>query len=160
MRIRLLFPGKARPRALEQATDLYLARLQRAGIELANYGAGKTGGLPENRVREEEGGRLLQKVNPSDFLVLCDERGRTVRTDDLVLFLRQLKEGGGPAAGRTRVIIALGGAFGVSEAVRQRADDSWSLSGMVLAGGVARVVLLEGLYRARCILDGHPYHNA
>ncbi len=161
MKVVLLFPGNLRPRELEPAAALYLERLVRGkGFEALYYRQEKSGAQDEDRVREEEGSRLLRKVAQDDYLVLCDERGKMLDTGYLAEFLRCLRQGGGVAAGRKRVVIALGGPLGVSDAVRKRADEIWSLSGLVLAGGIARILLLEGLYRARCILDGHPYHNA
>jgi 23S rRNA (pseudouridine1915-N3)-methyltransferase len=57
-------------------------------------------------------------------------------------------------------VIAIGGALGLDESIRARADEVWAISSLVMAGGVARIVLLEGVYRAFTIVDGHPYHNA
>jgi 23S rRNA (pseudouridine1915-N3)-methyltransferase len=62
-------------------------------------------------------------------------------------------------AGKKRLVVLVGGALGVSSEVRKRADALWALSGLTLAESVARVVLVEGIYRAITVMKGHPYHN-
>ena len=58
-----------------------------------------------------------------------------------------------------RLIFSIGDSYGFSDEILNRADEIWSLSGLVMAGGIARLVLLEALYRGVKILEGHPYHN-
>ena len=62
-------------------------------------------------------------------------------------------------ATNNRLIFLIGGPYGFSDNVRNRADMIRSLSGLILAGSVARLVLLENLYRCFMIIDNHPYHN-
>ena len=57
------------------------------------------------------------------------------------------------------MVVVIGGALGLAGTLRQKADAVWSLSSLVMAGGVARIVLLEGLYRAFTVVENHPYHN-
>ena len=60
---------------------------------------------------------------------------------------------------KRRLIFLIGGPYGFSDLIRKRADIICSLSGLVLASGIARIVLLEALYRSFMIIDNHPYHN-
>lgn len=97
---------------------------------------------------------LLQHIKKDDLVVLCDERGQAVSSirfsEKLVSFLEQ---------GRPRVVIVIGGAFGVGEELRHRADWTWSLSPLVLNHHIAQSVALEQLYRALAIWKKLPYHN-
>ncbi len=94
-----------------------------------------------------------------DYLVVCDERGKSISTHQLADIVRAARNGDHPLAGKRRLVVVVGGALGVAESMRKRADAQWSLSSLVMAGGVARIVLLEGLYRAFTLIEGHPYHN-
>ena len=101
-----------------------------------------------------EGERVLKAVGPGERLVVLDERGRAVTSEDVARIIARAGDEGWPA-----VVFAIGGPYGHSEAVRARADDTVRLSSLVLNHSVARVVLLEQLYRAWTILRGEPYHH-
>lgn len=103
--------------------------------------------------RAEESDRLLAKVNTGDFLVLLDERGRNVDSPALARTLQGAFDAGRP------VVVAIGGAYGVDDRVRQRADFVWSLSKLVFPHQLVRLVLAEQLYRAQEIAAGRPYHH-
>ncbi|MGH7143694.1 MAG: 23S rRNA (pseudouridine(1915)-N(3))-methyltransferase RlmH [Planctomycetota bacterium] len=161
MKIVLLFPGKPRPAELVAAVTEYVERLGRLGpFELEQIREEKIDRRPQEEIKKAEADRFLRIVKPDDWLVVCDERGRSVRTDDLVTLLRSALGGAGEMSGKRRLVIAIGGALGVHPELLARANATWSLSGLTLAGSVARVVLLEGLYRAMTLIKGHPYHNA
>lgn len=108
----------------------------------------------EAEVRRREGERLLEKLEPADYLVLCDEAGKELTSPGLA----QLLDTPEPSTAR-RVVFLIGGAMGVSDATRQRADFVLSLSRMTLPHALARVMLLEQIYRALSIQAGHPYHH-
>lgn len=161
MKIVLLFPGKPRPPELVPAIDEYFARLKRLGpFELEILREEKIDSRPQDVIKRAEAERFLRTVKPDDWLVVCDERGRMVRTDDLVTLLRSALGSSGDLSGKRRLVIAIGGALGVHPELLARANATWSLSGLTLAGSIARVTLLEGLYRAMTLIKGHPYHNA
>jgi len=158
MKICLRFPGAIRPKALAAAESEYAKRLARMGVEISEYRPEKVSGEID-RLRRAEAERLLKELRPEDWVVACDERGTPVSTRAFAELLRGARGGIGRAAGRRRLIFVVGGALGLDESVRERADELWALSSLVMAGGVARIVLLEGLYRAMTIVAGHPYHN-
>ncbi|MFT5128286.1 MAG: 23S rRNA (pseudouridine1915-N3)-methyltransferase [Rhodothermales bacterium] len=161
MNLRLIFLGKAKPTSLRPAIDEYLGRLKKlTRLEICELRDERIDRRPPELIREKEGERILAALTPSDYVVVCDERGKAVSTDHLVCELRKFREGESAFAGRGRICVVVGGALGVSPAVRQRADAVWSLSGCVLAGSVARLILAEALYRACTVIHGHPYHNA
>ncbi|QAB19317.1 23S rRNA (pseudouridine(1915)-N(3))-methyltransferase RlmH [Leucobacter muris] len=103
--------------------------------------------------RAEESERILAKVDRDAFLVLLDERGRNVDSPALASALR-----GAFDSGRT-VTVVIGGAYGVSDRVRERADFVWSLSKLVFPHQLVRLILAEQLYRAQEISAGRPYHH-
>ncbi|MCB1273405.1 MAG: 23S rRNA (pseudouridine(1915)-N(3))-methyltransferase RlmH [Leucobacter sp.] len=102
--------------------------------------------------RAEESERILAKVG-DDFVVLLDERGRNVDSPELARLLQ-----GGIERSRT-VTLIIGGAFGVDERVRGRADFVWSLSKLVFPHQLVRLIAAEQLYRAQEIAAGRPYHH-
>jgi 23S rRNA (pseudouridine1915-N3)-methyltransferase len=159
MKTCILLPGKIKPKVLAPAQEEYVRRLKPFGVEVEEYKDQKiSSGTPE-RTKELEAERILKRVKPGDYLVACDERGKAIQTKDLAEWIRASRLGDAPLAGKSRLVLVVGGALGLSDAVRQKADTVWSLSSLVMAGGIARIVLLEGLYRAFTMVDGHPYHN-
>lgn len=104
--------------------------------------------------RAEESDRILAKADPGAFLVLLDERGRNVDSPELARTLQ-----GAFDTGRA-VVIVIGGAYGVDDRVRERADFVWSLSKLVFPHQLVRLILAEQLYRAQEIAAGRPYHHA
>ena len=103
--------------------------------------------------RSEESDRILAKVNTGEFVVLLDERGRNVPSPELAATLQRAFD-----ASRT-VVLVIGGAYGVDDRVRQRADFVWSLSKLVFPHQLVRLIVAEQLYRAQEIANGRPYHH-
>ena len=97
---------------------------------------------------------LLEALGPQDVPLVLDERGITMTSPQLAQLLQKIDNN---AMGRACFII--GGAYGLDEAVRQRAWKLVSLSSMTFPHELARVLLLEQLYRAECIIRKVPYHH-
>jgi 23S rRNA (pseudouridine1915-N3)-methyltransferase len=159
VKICVLLPGKIKPKALAAAQEEYIKRLKPFGVEIVEYKDEKIASRTPDQTRAAEAGRILKLLKADDYLVVCDERGKPVKTLEMSEFIKAARGGEHPLAGRRRIVILVGGALGVADPVRQSADAVWSLSSLVMAGGVARIVLLEGLYRAFTVVEGHPYHN-
>lgn len=102
----------------------------------------------------QEGERVLKSVNPGERLIVLDERGRDVKSEDFAKILAQASDEGWPG-----VVFAIGGPYGHAPDVREKAHDVIKLSSCVLNHSVARVVLLEQIYRGWTILRGEPYHH-
>ena len=102
---------------------------------------------------EGEGERVMKHIDSRDLVVLMDERGRTSPRRCWRSLSRRL------ATAATEDWFAVGGPFGHGAAVRERADRTIRLSSMVMNHQVARLVLLEQIYRAWTILKGEPYHH-
>ena len=111
--------------------------------------SGKTGA----RAVELEGARMLAALPQGASLLALDERGRSITTQGLSVMLA------GWMRDATHPVFALGGADGLSEAVKARADKLLSLSALTLPHGLVRVLLAEQIYRAWSILANHPYHR-
>lgn len=103
---------------------------------------------------EAEGELILAKLQPAEQVVLLDERGRQFDSKSLSGKLLDWQTDG------RDLCFVIGGPDGLSEACKQRADFSWSLSKLTLPHGMARVLFAEQLYRAWSLQTGHPYHRA
>jgi 23S rRNA (pseudouridine1915-N3)-methyltransferase len=159
MKTCILLPGKIKPKALVSAQEEYVRRLKPLGVEVVEYKDEKVSARMPEQTRDAEAERIFRFIREDDYLVACDERGRSIRTMEIADLIKASRNGSHPLAGKRRIVLVVGGAVGLSESVRVKADVVWSLSSLVLAGGVARIVLLEGLYRAFTVVEGHPYHN-
>jgi 23S rRNA (pseudouridine1915-N3)-methyltransferase len=159
MKVMILVPGKIKPKQLADAEGEYVKRLKSYDVQLQEYKDERVDRPPE-LVKKTEAERVLKTLKSDDYLIACDERGKAITTQQMATLMRDLRMGGGTVAGRNRIVIVIGGALGLDPSLRERADEVWAISSLVMAGGVARIVLLEAVYRAFTIVDGHPYHNA
>ncbi len=103
--------------------------------------------------RQEESERLLNKLNANDYVVLLDERGRELDSPGLAHLIEQ------QLVAARKIVFIIGGAYGVDERVRQRANYVWSLSPLVFPHQLVRLILTEQIYRAQEINSGGPYHH-
>jgi 23S rRNA (pseudouridine1915-N3)-methyltransferase len=103
--------------------------------------------------RQEESGRILKRINDSDFVVLLDEKCQNINSPALSKLLLA------PLESSKNVVIIIGGAYGVDDIVTDRADFVWSLSQLVFPHQLVRLILAEQLYRAQEIAGGKPYHH-
>lgn len=156
MKLRLVCVGKLAEPWQRQAADDYAGRLQRHFtlelIELKEEKGGRKGDI--SGLLKREGERLLEKVPGRSFLIALDERGRQFSSEQLAGKLgEQMLHGGQDWC------LVIGGPYGLAPAVRQRADLLLSLSKMTFTHQMARLFLLEQLYRSHTILRNEPYHN-
>lgn len=113
----------------------------------------RTSGKTLEKARALEGERILAAIPAGATVYALDEKGRPVTTQGLsVMLAGWMRDGTHPA-------FVIGGADGLSDEVRTRADKLVSLSALTLPHGLVRVVLAEQLYRASSILANHPYHR-
>ncbi len=110
--------------------------------------------LSANNLREMEEQALLSKINKDDFLVLLDETGKQLSSVDLANFISQKA-----VAGIRSIIFLIGGAYGVSDKIKQRANFTWCLSKLVFPHMLVRLILAEQVYRACTILRNQKYHH-
>ncbi|MBT8082666.1 MAG: 23S rRNA (pseudouridine(1915)-N(3))-methyltransferase RlmH [Gammaproteobacteria bacterium] len=156
MHVRLLAVGDRQPSWVDDAFANYAKRLPHEWkFRLdAIATARRQKNDRSRRAVQAEGELLLSKLESGEQVVLLDERGREL---DSAAFAARLSAW--LADGRDLCFV-IGGPDGVSDAVRQRADVTLSLSQLTLPHGLARVLLAEQLYRAHSLQSGHPYHRA
>jgi 23S rRNA (pseudouridine1915-N3)-methyltransferase len=156
MRIRLLVIGTRPEDWVREAVALYLDRLpphlKPEMVEMP-LSLRSSGGDPAV-ARAKESQRILQRLKPGDFVVALDERGKPWSSTDLARELDRWQNH------QPSVALVIGGPEGLTDEVRARANQVWSLSALTFPHGLARVIVLEQLYRAWTILNGHPYHKA
>lgn len=153
MKLRVVAIGKDRSGLFAPAVEEYAKRIGRhVRLELVEVPeARRHAGTP--RARDEEGEALLSRLGPRERVVVLDERGAE---ETSAAFARRVDRW---LSGGQDVALVIGGADGLSDAVRARADETLALSRMTLPHRLARVVLVEQLYRAMTILRGEPYHR-
>jgi 23S rRNA (pseudouridine1915-N3)-methyltransferase len=105
-------------------------------------------------LKKEEGKFWLSKITADDYVVLLDEKGREFRSVELAQWLEKRMN-----AAPRRLIFIVGGAFGFSPELYERAQEQWSLSKLTFSHQMIRLFALEQLYRAMSILHNEPYHN-
>lgn len=153
MRVRLIWIGKTRDAHLRALVDEYLKRLERftrCEVSELKESAGRTGraGI------EDEGRRIKGALHSDAVTVLLDVEGREWSSPQLAAEVEKWQVGG-----TKEVAFIIGGAEGVSGEVAARADLRWSLSRLTLTHEMARVLLVEQLYRAYTIIHGLPYQK-
>lgn len=145
MKLKIAWIGKTKSPAIESLTKEYLERISRYvdshGLALADESALL---------------KLCDKVRsrPAHTLVLFDMRGKQLSSEDFAEFVRNHQD-----RNPQPLVLAIGPANGFSDEARRSASAILSLGKMTLAHELARVVLLEQVYRALTILRGHPYHT-
>lgn len=149
--ITILAVGKKHDRELESAIESYQKRLRAPFAVkwvLIPYSA-KEGA----EARQYESERILSHLGRNDFVVLLDERGKQLTSPAFSALLSQV------SGQMSDVTIVIGGAYGVNDELRRRANYMLSLSKMVFPHQLVRLILLEQIYRAQCIYHNHPYHH-
>lgn len=112
------------------------------------------GMMSEMDLKKKEGEQVLSWLSKEDYLVVLDENGKQLSSEGLADFLQARAN-----SSRKKLIFLIGGAFGVDEAIIQRADLSWSLSKLVFPHQLVRLILAEQVYRACTIMKNEKYHH-
>ncbi|MBL8950639.1 MAG: 23S rRNA (pseudouridine(1915)-N(3))-methyltransferase RlmH [Myxococcaceae bacterium] len=146
MKLKVISIGKDRSGLFAPGVEEYAGRLQ-------HYTKTTLVELPESKNLSAEGEATLGKLGERDVLVALDERGRALSSVELSQWLAKQLQGGRDLA------FAIGGDEGLAPAVREKAALVLSLSRMTLPHRLARLVLLEQVYRAFTLVRGEPYHK-
>ena len=156
MKLHLILVGKTTDTAVKQLVEGYEKRLQHYypfQLEIVESNPSKSA-LPE-RIKQGEGEGLLKKMLATDYVILLDERGKEWTSE---AFAQQLSNFANQA--KKRIVFVVGGAFGFSDVVKQRANGTLSLSKMTFSHQIVRALFMEQLYRACTIIKGEPYHHS
>jgi 23S rRNA (pseudouridine1915-N3)-methyltransferase len=163
VKIRIAWIGKTKEPAMAALTEEYLTRISRyvqvEGISVRDEAAllemcGRSSERSSERGSARKGGASPAKAGAKSTLVLMDSRGKEFSSEQFARFLGDYQD-----RNPLPLVFAVGGADGFSDAARAAAQHAISLGKMTLAHELARVVLLEQVYRAFTILKGHPYHS-
>jgi len=155
----ILCVGKMKEKAYRELADEYLKRLGRYGkyeeTEIADLPepAGNSAAL-EEQVKTREGEALLAKIRPGDRVIALTIEGKMMSSEELAGRIAEMRNGG-----VGRVVYVIGGSLGLGKNVLARADEEMSMSKMTFPHRLARVMLLEQLYRAEKIISGERYHK-
>ena len=159
MNIAVIAVGKLKEKPYRQMADEYLKRLSRFGkyeeIELPDLPE-REGASPaeQAKIRNREGEAMLQRLRPGDRVIAMTIPGRQRSSPELA---EEIREAGNRGAGR--LVFLIGGSLGLGDNALARADDEMSMSRMTFPHQLARVMLLEQLYRAEKINAGERYHK-
>ena len=110
--------------------------------------------LSDVDLKQKEGETILNLLKKEDYLILLDERGKTITSEGVANFIQQRAN-----ESEKQLVFLIGGAFGVSKAVFERADYIWSLSPLVFPHQLVRLILAEQIYRACSINRNEKYHH-
>ncbi len=152
MRIKIAWIGKTKEAAIQALTDEYLKRISRY-VPVEGLALRDEAGLLRLCGRGDSTGRGKNAGAAKSTLVLMDSRGKQFSSEEFARFLGDYQD-----RNPLPLVLAVGAADGFSKAARGAAQHAISLGQMTLAHELARVVLVEQVYRALTILKGHPYH--
>jgi 23S rRNA (pseudouridine1915-N3)-methyltransferase len=155
MKLRFVWIGKTKRLPIRELVREYLERVTRfAPVEVAELRDRNEVGSDPRAILEKEGADILTRTTSDPFVVVLDERGRQVDSIMLAELIEKHR-----LAGTKQMTFVLGGHGGISDVVRNRADFVLSLSRMTLTHELARVVLIEQVYRAFTIIHDLPYQK-
>lgn len=156
MKIRLIWIGK-------EDGDIFDAAIRQYVQKISYYTVFETVAIPYlkntknlsiDEQKKKEGELILKKIEPSDYVLLLDERGKEYTSLQFSKFIQQLANNGLKA-----VDFVIGGPYGFSEAVYARQNAQMALSKFTFQHIMSRLIMVEQLYRAFTILHGEPYHH-
>ncbi len=155
MKLTVLCMGKTRERFIQEGVQKYLRYLRPyTDAEIRELKEEKVRDLKDApTVRKKEAEKIFKAVSAGAYLVSLDERGVEFTSHEFAAFLNGILE-----SGVREVVFVLGGAMGLDEQVPARSARTVALSRWTLTHEMARLVLLEQLYRAFTIIKGKPYH--
>lgn len=157
MNITLITIGKTDSREISNLTANFTKRLShyiKFDIEII-YDIKHSNKISQEEVKVKEGTEVLKQIKDTDILVLFDERGKHLSSRAFAEFIQSRMN-----ASTKRLIFLIGGAYGFSESVYNRANFKISLSDMTFSHQMVRLFAIEQIYRAFTILNNEPYHHA
>jgi len=156
MKVKLICIGSTKKSFYQEAELFYQERIKRyIDIQVVYLPdiKGMDGKFRE-KLKDQEGQLILKQLQASDQVILLDECGKDYNSKEMSVFIQQRFNLGGK-----QLAFIIGGAYGFSERVYNRADAKIRLSSMTFSHELARLVFLEQFYRSMTILKGEPYHH-
>ncbi|WP_295790320.1 23S rRNA (pseudouridine(1915)-N(3))-methyltransferase RlmH [uncultured Veillonella sp.] len=157
MKFTIITIGKLKTAYLRDGVAEFVKRLGPYGgatiVELNESKQSSQDASQRAAIVEEEGQRVLKQIANKGFVVLLDVKGKSLSSEELAAKIQRLE-----VEGTSEMTFVIGGAFGVSKELRQRADLALSFSPMTFTHQMVRLLLVEQLYRACKINRNEPYH--
>ncbi len=157
MTIKLLHVGKTDSKLLEKLVEDYQQRIKHfckfETVLVPDLKNRKK--LDENQQKIEEGKKILEKINASDLLILLDEKGSEFSSEKFAVWMQKQLN-----SGVKNLVFVIGGPYGFSDEVYQKANGKIALSQMTFSHQMVRLFFTEQVYRAFSILNNLPYHHA
>lgn len=138
----------------KEKNDVFEDPVRHFELRLLRYVPTEVIYVPHESTKEKEGEKILSLLKKEDYVVLLDEKGKDIKS----VALAELIENRLVDSVR-RMVFIIGGAYGVSKKIEERANYTWKLSSLVFPHMLVRVILLEQLYRAFTIIKGEKYHH-
>jgi 23S rRNA (pseudouridine1915-N3)-methyltransferase len=156
MKIALLQTGKTTDKHIAEVVDHYSNRIKKYSVfEIITLPDVKNArNMPVQEQKIKEGKKVIQSISSDDYVVLLDERGKELRTFEFSAWIQKVF-----MLPKKSIIFVIGGPWGFSEEVYNRADFKMSLSRMTFPHQLVRLLFLEQLYRVFTIIKGEPYHH-
>lgn len=156
MKIKLAVIGKTSIGYLKQGIDEYIKRLKHyVPFEIKYIDDIKnTKNISEDQQKRTEGAKILSLLDKSDFVVLLDEHGKEYTSVQYSSYIQKRM-----LSGAKKVVFVIGGPYGFSQEVYDRANDKISFSKMTFNHEMIRLIFTEQLYRAYTIINHEPYHH-
>lgn len=156
MKVLLLGIGKTDEDYIQKGQDIYLKRLKHYFKTETHFipDLKKVSNLSPEERNKKEGEQLLKLIDPSDLVILLDEKGQDFSSRKFAQFFQKQMN-----VGSKRIVFVIGGAFGFSDEMYKRGKHQLSISKMTFSHQMIRLFFLEQIYRACTILNNEPYHN-
>lgn len=153
MKITIISIGKFENSPHRATFETYLKRLKWT-IELKEFEAKNGKNLAPAQLKQVEAELILKAIKPGSITILLDEKGKQYSSIDFAKLLQNYGTNG-----NSHINFVIGGAFGLDEALKSKANGLISFSAMTFPHLMVRSILIEQLYRAESIINNHPYHK-
>jgi 23S rRNA (pseudouridine1915-N3)-methyltransferase len=156
MKLQFWSVGKAHEAYVKEGVEMFTKRISHYyPVEWNIIPVPKnTAMLSEMDLKKKEGDTIVNFLQKEDYVVLLDERGKQMKSEELAKFIEQRANDS-----VKKMVFIIGGAFGVSNEVMKRANAKWSLSPLVFPHQLVRLILAEQVYRACTIIKNENYHH-
>jgi 23S rRNA (pseudouridine1915-N3)-methyltransferase len=157
MKIHFWAVGKAHETYVKEGIDIFLKRTTYYyPVDWKLIPSPKnSGSLTEAELKKAEGETILQSIQPEDVLIVLDNKGKEITSEQLARLIQQKAN-----ESVKNIIFLIGGAYGIDDMVLRRANFIWSLSALVFPHQLVRLILAEQVYRACTIIRNEKYHHS
>ncbi|MCB0480890.1 MAG: 23S rRNA (pseudouridine(1915)-N(3))-methyltransferase RlmH [Flavobacteriales bacterium] len=157
MKLKIVSIGKTSDSYLKEGVDVYLKRLKHyIQVDwIEKEALKKTNKLSVEEVKRAEKELILKELKPNDRLVLLDENGKQFTSEKFSIHLEKMV-----SHHNTDMLFVIGGAYGFDQELHEKATEEIALSKMTFSHQMARLFLVEQIYRAFTIMRGEPYHHS